>query len=108
MTAPALERLVQSELLSKRAHLLTLCIKNIDTLPRLGNLPGAPAWRTFLEQSRDNLVDQIQSPEPQPVADALIRAASDMDTLRQTGAGFAEAIKAWPAICGAAATLEMP
>lgn len=108
MTAPALEHVVQSELLSKRASLLALCIENIDTLPRLGNLPGVPAWSTFLEQSRDNLVGQIQSPEPQPVADALIHAGSDMDTLKHTGAGFAEAIKAWPAICGAAATLEMP
>ena len=108
MTASALEGVVQSELLSKRANLLALCMDNIDTLPRLGNLSGAPAWSTFLEQSRDNLLRQIQSPEPQPVANALIRAASDMDTLRQIGSGFAEAIKAWPAICLAAATLEMP
>lgn len=108
METEALERLVQSELLSKRTSLLALCIENIDTLPRLDNLPGAPAWSTFLEQSRDNLLSQIQSSEPRPVAEALKHASSDMETLRQIGADFAEAIKAWPTICDAAAELQMP
>ena len=108
MTALALESVVKSELLSKRASLLALCIENIDTLTRLGNLPGAPAWSTFLEQSRDHLLSQIQSSEPRPVAEALKHASSDMETLRQIGADFAEAIKDWPTICDAAAALQMP
>ncbi|MDA9941384.1 hypothetical protein N9C62_02125 [Luminiphilus sp.] len=107
MTAEALEQVVQSELLSKRARLLALCMENLDALPRLDHLPGAPAWTTFLEQSRDNLVSQIQSQETHPVADALMHAASNMETLRQVGSDFAEAIKAWPAICDAAAALEL-
>jgi PAS domain-containing protein len=108
METEALERLVQSELLSKRASLLALCIEHIDTLPRLDNLPGTFAWSTFLEQSRDHLLSQIQSSESQPIAEALRHAASDMESLRQIGADFAEAIKAWPIICGAAAALEIP
>ena len=108
MTAYALEHVVKNELLSKRASLLALCIENIDTLPRFGDLPGKLAWSSFLEQSRDHLLNQIQSSEPQPVAEALKLASSDMKTLRQVGADFAEAMKAWPAICGAAATLKIP
>jgi hypothetical protein len=108
MTAPALERVVESELLSKRASLLDLCMEKLDALPRLNGLPGALAWGVFLEQSRDNLLDQIQSTESHPVAKVLKYASSDMETLRQVGAGFAEAMKAWPAICGAAAALKIP
>jgi hypothetical protein len=108
MTACALEHVVKNELLSKRASLLALCMENIDTLPRFGDLPGKLAWSTFLEQSRDDLLSQIQSSEPQPVAEALELASSDMKTLRQVGADFAEAIKAWPTICGAAAALATP
>lgn len=108
METKALEQLVKSELLSKRASLLALCMENLNALPRLSALPGAPDWGTFLEQSRDHLLNQIQSSEPQPVAEALKHASSDMRTLRQIGADFAEAIKAWPTICGAAAALEMP
>ena len=108
MEAEALEQLVQSELLSKRASLLALCMENLDALPRLSALPGTPVWSTFLEQSRDHLLSQIQSSEPQPVAEALKHASSDMRALRQIGADFAEAIKAWPTICGAAAAIEMP
>ncbi len=79
---------------------------HLDALPRLDNLPGTTHWQTFLEQSRDNLVVQIQSQDPHPVADALTREASDLETLRQRGFDFAEAIKAWPEICQAARTFE--
>ena len=108
MTALALEQVVKNELLSKRASLLALCIESIDTLPHHVNLPGGVAWSSFLEQSRDNLLHQIQSSEPQPVAEALRQASSDMETLKKVGADFANAIKAWPTICGAAAALAMP
>jgi len=108
METEALERLVQSELLSKRASLLALCMESLNALPRLSAHPGTPDWSTFLEQSRDHLLSQIQSSEPRPVAEALKHASSDMETLRQIGADFAEAIKAWPTICDAAAALQMP
>lgn len=108
METEALEQLVQSELLNKRASLLTLCMEHLDALPGLSAHPGTPGWSTFLEQSRDHLLSQIQSTEPQPIAEALKHASSDMRTLRQIGADFAEALKAWPIICGAAAALEIP
>ena len=107
MTAEARENLVKGELLSKRANLLALCMEKLDALPRLNNLPGATAWSTFLEQSRDNLVNQIQSQEPHPVTDALAHAASDIETLRIRGSGFARAMKAWPEICKAASEFEL-
>ena len=108
METEALERLVLSELLNKRASLLTLCMERLDALPRLSVHPGTPAWSTFLEQSRDHLLSQIQSSESQPIAEALRHASSNIESLRQIGADFAEAIKAWPIICGAAAALEIP
>jgi hypothetical protein len=107
MTEAALEDLVRKELLQWRTSLLARCMDHLDALSRLENLPGARSWRTFLEQSRDNLVDQIQSQEPHPVADALTRATYDLETLRRRGLAFSEAIKAWPAICQAAREFEL-
>ena len=107
MTEAALEGIVTEEMLNKQARLLAHCINHLDALPRLGNLPGTPRWQTFLEQSRDNLVSQIQSQEPHPVADALAHAKSDIETLRRKGSDFAKAIKAWPEICKAASKFEL-
>jgi len=80
---------------------------HLDALPRLDDLPGTRKWQDFLEQSRDNLVSQIQSQEPHPVADALKHAKSDFETLRRRGSDFAKAIKAWPEICKAAEEFEL-
>ena len=66
MTRKHSKSIVQGELLSKRASLLARCMDHLDALPRLDNLPGTPTWQAFLEQSRDNLVSQIQSQEPHP------------------------------------------
>jgi hypothetical protein len=107
MSLEALEGLVQKELISKRVSRLCLCLDHLDALPRLDNLPGTPHWRSFLEQSRDNLVNQIQSEEPHPVASALAHAKSDIETLRRKGSDFAAAIRAWPEICKAAGAFEL-
>ena len=107
MSLEALESLVQKELLSKRASLLSRCMDHINALSRLDNLPGTPHWQTFLEQSHDTLVSQIQSQEPHPVADALTHAASDIETLRGKASDFAKAIRAWPEICKAAGEFEL-
>ena len=106
MTKDSLEGLVQQELLSRRAGLLARCMDHLDALSRLDDLPGTNHWQTFLEQSRDSLVGQIQSQDPHPVAVALTREASDLETLRRSGFDFAEAIKIWPEICQAARTFE--
>jgi hypothetical protein len=107
MTEDALEDLVRKELLYGRASLLARCMDHLDALSRLEKLPGTISWQTFLEQSRDNLVSQIQSQEPHPVADALTRATSDLETLRRRGLDFGEAMKAWPEICQAARDFEL-
>ncbi len=107
MTEDALEDLVRKELLHGRASLLARCMDHLDALSRVENLPGTISWQTFLEQSRDNLVDQIQSQEPHPVADALTRATSDLETLRRRGLDFAGAMKAWPEICQVAREFEL-
>ena len=107
MSLEALEEIVQGELLSKRASLLSRCMDHLGALPRLENLPGTLKWQAFLEESRDNLVSQIQSSEPHPVADALAHATSDIETLRRIGFDFAAAMKAWPEICQAAREFEL-
>ena len=107
MRLEVLEGLVQRELLSKRASLISRCVDHLGALPKLDNLPGTPHWQSFLEQSRDNLVNQIQSQEPHPVADALAHAKSDIETLRRKGSDFAKAMKAWPEICKAASEFEL-
>ena len=107
MSLEALESIVQRELLSKRASLLDRCMDHLDAISGLDDLPGTPRWQTFLEQSRDNLVSQIQSQEPHPVADALAHAKSDIETLRRRGSDFAKAMKAWPEICKAASKFEL-
>jgi hypothetical protein len=107
MSLEALESIVQRELLSKRASLLARCMDHLDAISGLDGLPGTPRWQTFLEQSRDDLVGQIQSQEPHPVADALAHAKSDIETLRRKGSDFAKAMKAWPEICKAASKFEL-
>jgi hypothetical protein len=107
MTEAALEGIVKQEMLNKQARLLAHCINQLDALPRLDNLPGTPRWQAFLEQSRDNLVSQIQSQEPHPLADALAHAKSDIEDLRRRGSDFARAMKAWPEICKAASKFEL-
>ncbi len=107
MTEERSKALSKRELLNKQASLLAHCMDHLDCLPRLDNLPGTPHWKTFLEQSRDNLVRQIQSQEPHPVADALTHAKSDFETLRRKGSDFAKAIRAWPEICKAAGAFEL-
>jgi hypothetical protein len=107
MTEDALEGIVKEEMLNKQAYLLAHCMDHLDALPRLDNLSGTRKWQAFLEESRDNLVRQIQSQEPHPVADALARETSDFETLRRRGLDFAKAIKAWPEICKAAGAFKM-
>ena len=107
MTEDALEGIVKKEILNKQAHLLAHCMDYLNALPRFDNLPSTTKWQAFLEESRDNLVRQIQSQEPHPVADALTHAESDFGTLRLRGLDFAKAIKAWPEICETAKAFEL-
>jgi hypothetical protein len=107
MAPEALEGIVQRALLGNRASLLSRCMDHLNALTTLGDLPGTPHWKDFLERSRDNLLNQIQSEEPHPVADAMTHATFDIETLRKKGSDFAEAMRAWPEICKAAETFEL-
>ena len=68
-----------------------------------GDTDNHKTWRAFLEASRDQLVAQIQNPNPQPLDGATAHfGVSGLTTLRQLGHEFAEALDAWPEICAAA------
>ena len=71
-------------------------------------LAGAPAWQTFLEQSRDQLVEELQTPEPNPLASVGGRKQDQagIAQLRAHGVQLADGLEAWHAICEAAATFK--
>ena len=68
MESGSLEALTQQELVSKRGVLLGQCMAHLEGLSGLADLPGSEEWQHFLEQSRDQLVNELQTPEPEPLA----------------------------------------
>ena len=103
MEANSLESLVSQELVSKRSALLRQCMSHLSRTSEMTDLAGAPEWLGFLERSRDQLVAEIQTPEPNPLHNRLQDSAmTDMAALRDHGQHFADALSAWPAICKAA------
>jgi hypothetical protein len=103
MEANSLESLVRQELVSKRSALLRQCMGHLSRTGEMADLAGATEWLGFLEHSRDQLVAEIQTPEPNPLHDRLQSSAlTDMATLRAHGQQFADALSSWPAICKAA------
>ena len=107
MDITALDTLVRQELASKRGAQLRQCMDALGQFTTLEHLPGFPQWRTFVEQSRDALLAEIQEPEPAPLsqwkADSKTLSA---DGLRLGGAAFAKALEDWPEICEAARGFE--
>ena len=103
MQSPALEAMIKAELIAKRTNLLNRRMRRLSQLEPLEDLPRTSEWRAFLEASRDQLVAEIQAPEPAPISDASARLGDEgMHTLRAHGQHFAQALQAWPAICEAA------
>jgi hypothetical protein len=103
MEANSLESLVRQELVSKRSALLRQCMSHLSRTDEIADLAGAPEWLGFLEHSRDQLVAEIQTPEPNPLHDRLQGSAlTDIAALRTHGRHFADALSDWPAICKAA------
>lgn len=106
MESDSLEALVQQELVSKRAALLSQCAIHLREMASLSELPGLGEWRQFVEQSRDKLVGELQIPEPRPLdMIANIRKAGEssrLAALRDHCRSFANAMEAWPSICEAA------
>ena len=110
MEYDSLEALIQQELVSKRGVMLGQCMAQLGGLTGLADLPGSEEWQHVLEQSRDQLVNELQMPEPEPLAilgnsgDGM--ESSQLTALRDHGAKFAETLNAWPEICIAAKDFE--
>jgi hypothetical protein len=109
MELGALENIVREELVSKRGALLTQCIDHLQELGAMADLRGAPAWKAFLEQSRDQLVKELQTPEPNPLAKlgGVAQDQASIQQLREQGEQFGDGLEAWPSICEAAATFRV-
>ena len=108
MELGALENIVREELVSKRGALLSRCINHLKELGAMADLAGAPAWQTFLEQSRDQLVKELQTPEPNPLASVggVAQDQAGIQQLREHGEQFGNGLEAWLSICEAAATFK--
>ena len=106
MQPDSLESLMQQELVSKRGVLLERCIDLLGETSGLSDLAGLQEWQHFLEQSRNQLVSELQTPEPEPLsvlgASGKGVESSRLGALREHGASFADALCAWPDICAAA------
>jgi len=109
MELGALENIVREELVSKRGALLTQCIDHLREMAAVADLPGAPAWQAFLEQSRDQLVKELQTPEPNPLAKlgGVAQDRHSIQRLRAYGEQFGDGLEAWPSICEAAAAFRV-
>ena len=101
MDTQALADLANQEGVSKASSLLKRCFEQIDQLAQMESEPGYPQWRDFLEQTRDQLVQRIQTPNADPLS-TLINAGGGEARLRAQGQQFAQALKAWPKIWEAA------
>ena len=108
MDSNALHDVVRQELISKRNVMLSRCIDQLKGAESMADLAGAPAWQAFLEKSRDQLVNELQTSEPNPLE--TIGAAkldeAGMEKLREHGRQFADGLEAWPAITEAATSFN--
>ena len=75
----------------------------------VADLPGAPAWQAFLERSRDQLVKELQTSEPNPLAKlgGVAQDRHSIQRLRASGEQFGDGLEAWPSICEAAAAFRV-
>ncbi|MDA9711460.1 hypothetical protein N9U42_03735 [Luminiphilus sp.] len=111
METGAITTLIQQELVSKRGALLGRCMNHLGDAKEMSELPGAANWRRFLEASRDQLVSELQIPEPNPLnasGDAKeSKQALNIGALCNHGKSFAETLDAWPQLCESAATFTL-
>lgn len=95
-----LEQLVSHLLLSKRSGLLNSCLEQIAGLNAAGldGLPGTDRWQSFLQGSRESLLESIQAVDTSPIADSLDQTDVTVETLQRMGRDFAEALRVWPTL----------
>ena len=101
-----LHELITEGLVSRRSMMLTQCIARAGQLDKLEHLPGYQGWKLFIEASRDQLVTELQTSKEPIVAQGIHGISESIESLQKTGAALAEALKIWPKICEAAATLS--
>lgn len=100
--------LIQRQLVGRRAAVLNQCMSHIEALKSLESLPGAATWQQFLNDSRDRLYSEIQSPPSiDGDADAGKKASIDFNWLEDQGRRFSAALKAWPTLRQAAQKLAL-
>ena len=105
MDTEAFTRLVTQELVRDASSRLCQCFDHLDQLPAFEDLPNYDGWRAFLSSTRDALVEQIQNAESDPLARIISSGEASIAVLRERGARFAAALRAWPLIRGAAVKL---
>ena len=95
--------LIRGQLVARRCALLNQCMKQIENLKNYGDLPGIDSWLRFLEESRDLLFKGVQSGSLMNEIDEYDKPASlDVAKLQNEGQRFADALRAWPALCALA------
>ena len=80
-------------------------VHDAETAGRLEHLPGYKA-ETVHEGSRDQLAEEIQTSEKNIFAHGVQSISDSIESLQQTGASLAKALKIWPKICESVATLS--
>ena len=95
-----LERLVGEQLASKRTSLLARCTQHLEQLSGMDTSANATAWSAFLSQTQAGLIEDLQRPEPAPLASLFGGDSQTTEaSARDMGNQFADALSAWPEIC---------
>ncbi|MDG2460842.1 MAG: hypothetical protein P8M73_08170 [Luminiphilus sp.] len=95
--------LVKRQLVGRRCALLNQCVTQIEALETLDEQPGSASWKHFLTESRDRLFQGIQTASlMNEGGEGNESFPVDSHALENHGRQFANALKAWPALCSAA------
>ena len=87
---------------------LTSLRQHLEALQHIPASDNALKWRSFLEESQQQLIEQIQAPNTKPLADITQHSgAPDHSSLRRLGQSFAQALALWPEICSAAKGFDL-
>ena len=86
-------------------------MNHLSDAKEMSELPGIADWQQFLEDSRDQLVGELQTAEPNLLnvsSDAEgSKKAPNLEALRDHGLSFAKALEAWPQLCQSATTFTL-
>jgi hypothetical protein len=104
MESAALENMANQMLASKVMTTLRSCMTHLEHLPEYEELPSTPTWKQFLEETRDDLVAQIQTADRSPLASSgAAWAEDDLSQARTHGRALASTLQIWEGLREAAA-----